>query len=285
MINDFSFLESESENAARRARTALDSRADYMATIALRELGRKKLKDMPESSEANFNLGILELESFNEPSDALRYFMQACRLNPSASVEWFYAGAANLRLGRFEPAIGCFRRAEDAGHHTAATAELSGDAHFSLGRYEAARSSYRRAFGRDGDSAEIRSKLGLAEVRSGMIREGLSQLKIAVRLDSASRAPHDRLIAAQMSLGHMAEAVQAAEYEIGHVETQPEDFLRAAGMCIEPIRRSRNLNILRAGIARFPASAALRKALTSAESVLVFSPALPWLSKSRFGDH
>jgi len=211
-------------------------------------------------------MGLLELETFNAPSDALPFFMQACRLNPKASIEWFYAGVAQLRLARNEAAIGCFRRAEDAGYHTAATAELSGDAHFNLGGFDAAQSCYRRALGRSSQSAEIRSKLGLAEVRAGSIREGLRQLRAAVSQDPSLRALHDRLITAEISLGHMGDAVQAVENEMGRIETQPEDFLRAAGICAQLRGRSRHLNILRAGIARFPASTALQTALANAET-------------------
>jgi tetratricopeptide (TPR) repeat protein len=231
-----------------------------------RELGRKRLLAMPESSQAQFDMGLLELETFHEFCDALECFMRACRLNPKASFEWFYAGVANLRLGQFESAIGCFRIAEDAGYHTSATAELSGDAQYSLGHFVAARSCYHRAFRRAEGNAAIRSKLGLAEVRAGEVREGLAQLQAAINQQPGSRSAHDRLINAEVSLGHYAEASQAAQFKIGRIESEPADFLRAATICSELKRRSGNLDILRAGVARFPGSTALQTALTEANS-------------------
>jgi glycosyltransferase involved in cell wall biosynthesis/Flp pilus assembly protein TadD len=250
---------------------AADAEAQNRQNLYYRELGRQKLLEMPESSQAHFEMGMLELETFHEDSDALTCFMNACRLNDGASYEWFFAGVANLRMCQFKAAIGCFRLAEDAGYHTAATAELSGDAYYDMGNFESAQSSYRRAFGRANDSPDIRSKLGLAEVHAGMIQDGLAELHIAVDEDPCSRGPHERLIEAELWLGHFAEAARAAEFAIGRVVAEPEDFFRGASICSRLRSRSQCLNFLRAGVARFPGSAALRTALADAVSGFTWS--------------
>src|SRR5690606_28118797 len=55
-----------------------------------RDLGRKKVQEMPGNAQAHFELGLVELDNFHNDAEALRCFERACRLNPRLSVAWFF---------------------------------------------------------------------------------------------------------------------------------------------------------------------------------------------------
>ena len=74
----------------------------------------------------------------------------------------------------------------------APVAENEGDAHYNLSHFDAARRCYRRALERAPGSAELGSKLGLAEVRAGRTRAGLERLRAS--LSASQQSPSSTII-------------------------------------------------------------------------------------------
>ncbi|MGA8223753.1 MAG: glycosyltransferase family 2 protein, partial [Candidatus Acidiferrales bacterium] len=87
-----------------------------------RELGREKLLESPNDAQAHLEVGIVELENLGNVAEGLRYFEQACALNPRFGVAWYFAGKSQFRLGQYPATLRSLKRAEAAGHPTAAVA-------------------------------------------------------------------------------------------------------------------------------------------------------------------
>jgi Tfp pilus assembly protein PilF len=233
-----------------------------------RDLGRQKVKDMPQNSQAHFELGVSELENFGNLQDALASIKQACILNPQFGVAWFFAGVCHFRLGDFPKALQCFQRAERAGHTTAAVAEMSGDSQYNLGDYDAAVAAYRRSLKRERSSSTLESKLGLAEARAGNPRSGIRRMRQIIEKEPANPELYDRLILVNVWLNNLPDAAETAELKLTQVEARPEDYSRAASIWAQMKQWSNAARILRAGIAAFPDSEPLRQNLTKVETLL-----------------
>lgn len=230
------------------------------------ELGRKKVADMPENSQAHFELGVSQLENLGNVQEGLKSFERACELNPRLGVALFFAGFCHFRLGDPEKALDYFRRAESTGHCTAWLAEIAGDCHYNLGRYEAARECYTRGLRRARANAPLESKLGLAEARCGKASSGLRKLRQAISREPANPELHDRLIMAELWLSHIPEGAQAAEQKLAAVQPQPEDFTRAASIRAKLEEFPRAVSLLRRGVEMFPDSESLKSHLRHLET-------------------
>ncbi|MFY9805331.1 MAG: glycosyltransferase [Candidatus Acidiferrales bacterium] len=233
-----------------------------------RDLGREKVRDMPQNSQAHFELGVSELENFGNVHDALAAIQKACALNAQFGVAWFFAGVCHFRLGDFPSALGCFQRAERAGHPTAAVAEMAGDTQYNLGDYEEAVAGYRRGLKRDPGSATLESKLGLAEARAGNPRAGLRRIRNTIEREPANPELYDRLILVNVWLNNLAQAAEAAERKLKAAPASPEDHTRAASIWAQMKQWQKAASVLRAGIAAFPDSEQLRANLAKIEPLL-----------------
>lgn len=234
-----------------------------------RDLGRKKLEDMPENAQAHLEVGIVELENLGNPAGALECFERACALNPRFGVAWFFAGKAQFHLDKFADAAYSLERAEAAGHLHAAVAELSGDANYNMGDYEAAAASYRRALKRAPGNASIESKLGLAETRTGAANAGLKKLRRAIRSQPRNPDLYDRLMSVEIWLNHLSEGAEVAERKIRMTSPQERDFARAASIRAQLKEWGRAAEILREGIAVFPEAEALQSNLHKVEEIIL----------------
>jgi tetratricopeptide (TPR) repeat protein len=231
-----------------------------------RDLGRQKVQDMPENSQAHFELGVSELENFGNVEDALRSIERSCELNPKFGVAWFFAGVCHSRLGDFAKATKCLQRAVNCGHATAAVAELMGDAQYNLGDFDSAAAGYRRALRRAPGHAVLESKLGLAEVRLGNPHGGLKKMARAIANQPSNPELHDRLVAVNVWLNRLPAAAEAAEQKLKAVQSRPEDFLRAASIWAKLQDWTRAAGVLRDGICAFPHSEALQSNLNQIET-------------------
>jgi tetratricopeptide (TPR) repeat protein len=238
-----------------------------------RELGKRKVQDMPENSQAHFELGVSELENFGNLHEALAAMQRSCELNSQFGVAWFFAGVCHFRLGEFPDALACFQRAERVGHTTAAAAELAGDTCYNLGDYEAAETRYRRALKRDPVSATLQSKLGLAEARGGNTRAGLRRIRNAIQCQPANAELYDRLIMVEVWLNNLSGAAESAERKLKAVPPRPEDFLRAASIRARMKEWEKAAEVLREGLLAFPGSEPLQANLCSVETLLNGTPA------------
>jgi tetratricopeptide (TPR) repeat protein len=231
-----------------------------------RDLGREKVKDMPENSQAHFELGVSELENFGNVQDALRSIVRSCDLNPKFGVAWFFAGVCHTRLGEFSNAVKCFERAEDSGHKTALVTELMGDAQYNLGDFDTSAVCYRRGLKRAPGNAVLESKLGLAEARLGNPHGGLKKIARAIVNEPTNPELYDRLVTVNVWLNHLPEAAEAAEQKLKATQSRPEDFLRAASIWAKLEDWERAAHILRDGVTVFPDSEPLRSNLCEIET-------------------
>jgi tetratricopeptide (TPR) repeat protein len=231
-----------------------------------RDLGREKVKDMPENAQSHFELGVSELENFGDVQNALEAIDRACALDPKFGVAWLFAGICRARLGRFTEALRCFDNAARCGHSTVQLAESTGDARYNLGDYLAAAADYRQGLRRAPGNAALESKLGLSEARSGNPHGGLKKIARAVDKDPSNPELYDRLIAANVLLNRLPAAAAAAEEKLEKIQARPEDFLRAASIWAKLQEWPRAASILQKGISNFPDVGTLRTSLSEIET-------------------
>jgi Tfp pilus assembly protein PilF len=228
------------------------------------ELGRKKVLEMPDNAQAHLELGLVEFHAWHNDEEALRGFRAALQLNPQMRTAWLYQGLALERLGRPSEALGALQRAKSIGGDSAPLAEGEGDAHFSLHDFESARACYRRALAYR-RTLSLESKLGLAEVRTGRTRAGLKRLRQAVEKEPGRCAIHDRLIQAYVGLNLVEEAAAAADRKLVSIRPGVQSFLSTANLHAQLCHWEKAVEVLRAGLSRFPEAEKLRTCLTDLE--------------------
>lgn len=236
------------------------------------ELGKQKVADMPENSQAHFELGLSLLENLGNTAEALESFERCCNLNPQFAMAWFFAGVCYSKLAQPGKALDYFRQAETAGYSSPLLAENLGDAHYNLGDFQEALDRYRRGLKNDPSNASLESKLGLAEVRAGKSLAGLRRMRNAVHSDASNPELHDRLIMAELWLQHFSQGAEAAENKLVAVTRQPTDFLRAASIRSKMEDWPRAAAILREGLTHFPDSEPLNASLRNIETFLDATP-------------
>ena len=222
-----------------------------------REMGRQKLRELPEDGQAHFELGLVEFDNFHNYEEARRLFCRACEIKPGLSVSWFFAGMAYLQLGKPAEALKYLR---NAGKRPPVS-EAMGDAFYGLSEFEQARRWYLRAFTGDQVPPDLESKIGLAEVRSGRVTWGLARLRQAVEREPGEPQLHDRLITTLIWLGEIEAAAEAAERKVQDVAPDPQSYLRAAVIRARQNDWHRSLEILGSGLTQFPHHQGLERVL------------------------
>ncbi|HWF05478.1 MAG TPA: glycosyltransferase [Candidatus Angelobacter sp.] len=230
-----------------------------------RELGQQKIQEMPDNAQAHFELGLVELDNFQNYEEASRLLARACELNPSLAVAWFFQGVAYARRQQDAMALPCYARARTLGIDSAPLAEAEADAFYNCQQFTEARKAYRKAL-QLRSSTDVLSKLGLTEVRLNQVDAGLKKIKTSVANSPATPELHDRLVLAELSLGHIAAAAQAAEDKLHAVQRTESGFLRAAALWLHAKREEHVLEILRVGMQEFPHSAELSRAFNQMEA-------------------
>lgn len=240
-----------------------------------RELGMKKLKQMPHDAQAHLELALEESDHFSNEPAALALLERACELEPRMIEAWLFRARALLRLGRHAEAVECAQRVEDVGSKSPMSAEVMGDAYFNLGNFSAAREAYRKALTRNPRNAELQSKLGLAEVQTGRGPAGIRQLREALALDPGSPMVMDRAISAYAVLGKLDEAAEVALKKLEVVGPSAEGYLRAASLYAKLNHWDRVLNLLNRGLEQFPDHPRLKRAAEETRQRLPHQPAVP----------
>jgi glycosyltransferase involved in cell wall biosynthesis len=225
-----------------------------------RQLGQKKVKEMPNNAQAHLELGLGEFELDNH-EEALKLFTAASRLDPRLGIAWLYQGLALGRLGRPSEALEALARARSICGSSAALAEGEGDANYNLHDFDAARRCYKRALTYPNLGPSLESKLGLAEVRLGRTRAGLARLRQAVEKEPAIGEIHDRLVQACVWLNLLEEAADAADHKLAVAVPDPQSFLRAASIHAQLHHWQKAAEVLRAGLRRFPNVEKLQRCL------------------------
>ncbi len=230
-----------------------------------RELGREKVRAMPENALAHFELGLEESEHFHKYEDAAALFKRACELNPRFGVAWLFYARTLALLGKHPEALEALERADETGAKRELVLEARGDSCYNSGDFARARRCYEELLQRPGESPQIESKLGLAEVRLGLTERGLARLREAVSREPSSPQLYDRLISAGAWLGRLPEAAEAAEEKLAQVGSHPNFYLRAASLRAQMNDGKRATDILRRGLDRFPKNENLSAALAETE--------------------
>jgi len=212
---------------------------------------------MPENAQAHFELGLVEFDNFHNYEEALRLFRRACELQPGFSVSWLFAGLSLLHLRQPGEALQCLKSAGSR----PTVSEAKGDAFYALGQFDEARRAYLRASDGSKLLPDLESKIGRAEVRSGRVKSGVTRLRKAVERGPSEPQVHDRLVAALVWLGQIADAAEAAERKTEMVTPDPQAYLRAAVIRAQEENWQRSLEILHRALAQFPHHRGLERAL------------------------
>lgn len=233
--------------------------------IFYRELGRRKVQEMPRNAQAHFELGLVEFDNFANYEDAGSLFQRAVQLDPSFAVAWFFLGLTRLRQECFADALECFAQAETQGHRTAPLAESQGDAHYNTGDFAGAIRHYQSALRFEPSNPAVESKLGLAKLRAGARRdEGERHFRRAIELRPAAGELYDRFIAALVWLDDVGQAAAVAQQKLAAISApQAADFLRAASLWAKLENWPRTLAVLQGGLEAHPENANLRDTLAA----------------------
>jgi glycosyltransferase involved in cell wall biosynthesis/ribosomal protein S21 len=226
-----------------------------------RELGRRKVEEMPLDAQSHFELGVVEFDNFHNYEVALRCFQRACELNPRLSVSWLFAALAARELGLHEAALAYVQGAQARGYTGPLALETEGDLHYKLGNFREAGRAYRRASAAGPSSPALESKLALAELRCGEVDPALRRLRRALRDEPRAAEIHDRLIAALVFAERLPEAAEAAEAKLAAVAADESAFLRAAGIRAQLGDWQKVHESVTAGLRQFPHSERLRRLL------------------------
>jgi len=229
--------------------------------VLYRELGKLKIREMPNDAQAHFELGLVEMDNFGNLEEARALFERACQLNPRLGLAWFFQGVALVRLEKYSTALSCLAQAEHHGHRTALLAEFRGDAYYNSGNFEEAARVYKTALQRQPENPACTSKLGLAILRSGQAPRGIKHLREALAIRPAEPDLHDRLIVALVWLGNLEEAAIAADAKLGAVaRPAANDYLRAASLWVQKRNTQRGAYLLREGLRIHPQDQRLQNA-------------------------
>jgi len=240
----------------------LDTAAKAQKNDGYREMGRHKLREFPNDWQAHFEQGLLELEQYKNLTEARALLSQACALNPTAGVAWFFLGLAIFRTGLFEEALHALRQAEKSGHRTALVAETRGDAQYNLGRFEESRASYEAAVKREHGSSAVLAKLCLATVRAGETEKGLSRLREALAVAPQVPELHESLILALVFLNRIDEAARAAQTKLRVIPgLYPGDYVRCASLWAQLRNWPESTRAVELGLEVYPRNPQLTGAL------------------------
>jgi len=228
-----------------------------------RELSLQKIREMPQSAQAHFELGMVETTE----QRALQSFERACELKPDFAEAWIFAGMMRRKLGRLQESLEAYLRAGKIAPANPLVVESLGDVFYDLGDFRQAEKEYRRARKLGPVRASLESRLGLAQIRNGRADEGLDRMRAAVAREPALAELHDRLITACVWLQRPGYAAEAAEAKLRETSPSETDFLRAASIHAQIQNMERAAEILDMGIGRFPQSEKLRAGLAEIASV------------------
>lgn len=241
--------------------TAEDSEAEHAEKMRFyRDLGRKKLAEMPNDVRALWELGLAELEQFRQPAEALRYIRQAVALNPDSALLWTYVGICQLRLGQATAAQEALAQARRRGAQNALYLETVGDVQYAQQNFTEARQFYTQAIAAGSLSNVVASKLGVCELRLGSPQAGLQRIQQAIAREPEFGELYDILTAAALYACNPALAAETAEKRLRIGQPTAQHFLLAAQICAQLADWPRAVALAQAGCARFPDNVSLAAA-------------------------
>ncbi len=238
----------------------VEEEARTRKAAAYRELLRVKVHELPDDPMAWTQLGLQEYECSREPSEALRCFERALALEPRATSAALFKGMIYLELGECQEALAALEAAHPDQHSRALREHLRGDALHNLGRLQEACTAYRDALRFTGYDCVLSSKLGYTEVGLGRREQGIARLREAAQKAPENVEIRQRLMKVLVSLNHLSDAAGEAE-QLASLEGTAKAYLRAASIRVHARQLQRAREVLHRGIAVFPDSHDLCRAL------------------------
>jgi len=230
-----------------------------------RKLGRLKVQDAPNDPQAWIELGLQEYEQFKNYSAGAECFKKALALNPRGSpVPYLSLANLYIEIQAYARALELLSRATMTGRAAGEKEHICGDAFYNLGRLKEARAAYLRALGILAEDARVASKLGLAEVRMGLKKNGLARLARALKANPHEFEMHDRMIKAYILMNLMPQAAEAAERLAVEIPN-PTTILRAASIRAQMKDWKAAEGIILRGLQRFPENPQLLQARAELE--------------------
>jgi tetratricopeptide (TPR) repeat protein len=224
-----------------------------------RELGRLKVKDVPNDPEAWVELGLQEYEQFRNYSAGIECFKKALTLNPHSSVPALSLANLYVEIQADALALQLLSGIAMTGRAAGEKEHIYGDAFYNLGRLKEARAAYLRALGILPEDTRVVSKLGLTEVRLGLKKNGLARLTRALKATPDVIELHDRIIKAYILMNLLPQAAEAAEHlAIGL--PNPTTILRAASIRAQLKESKAVEEIISRGLQLFPQNQELLQA-------------------------
>lgn len=265
--------------------SAADPETMARKNVFYRELGREKVREMPDNAQAHFELGLLEFDNFHDFAAARSCFVRTCELNPLLSVAWLFLGLAWSRLKRYDEALAALQRCERLGYAAPLLAETKGDIFYNTEKFREASRCYERALRKSAGNAILESKLGLSLIRGGRKDKGILLLRAAPAKQPELAELYDRLIQAHVWLGNLAEAASAAERKLDKCQLlTPTDFLRAASIRAQTGETEQAIALAQRGLAafaQFPRLLAVLAELEVSQNHVSASPLLPPIGDAR----
>ncbi|MGC2185387.1 MAG: hypothetical protein WA637_19120, partial [Terriglobales bacterium] len=129
-----------------------------------------------------------------------------------------------------------------------------------LGRLQDACTAYREALRLTGYDCVLSSKLGYTEVGLGRREQGIARLREAAQKAPENVEIRQRLMKVLVSLNHLSDAAGEAE-QLASLEGTAKAYLRAASIRVHARQLQRAREVLHRGIAVFPDSRDLCRAL------------------------
>ena len=170
--------------------------ADYLALKAAqlyqagsstgaREMLHRALAAEPDNPEANYQMGRLLSRSEDTLEQSLRYLDKAIAYSPDNFRYCAEAGVVNYRLGRYQEALGLFRKTTAMPHTIKKSMEISGDTglvYEYLGEAELARKSYQEPLAINPYYLQSLKNLGMLYLRIGKIHEACNMMNFALEV-------------------------------------------------------------------------------------------------------
>jgi tetratricopeptide (TPR) repeat protein len=227
-------------DAARTAR----KRALYCDLLA------KKLEDMPDDPNTMVRYATFVAEDRGDPEQALIYTRRAAEIDPLAPGAFLFTGMFLRRMGRNEEALAALARVPEW-DQPVLRFHLRGDALLGLGRMAESAQAYAEALRLAPLDRLVAGKLGLLEVNTGRVEQGLARLREAAKDHPPIPDVENLLVSALLVAGdHAAARDEALGFARFHA--RPEFWQCMARCFAQAGAWATARELLELGVAQFP---------------------------------
>lgn len=235
------------------------------------ELARQKVKDDPDVAQGWLELGFMEFIGVSRLEEAIEAFQKSVALDDKNVEAWQWLCSSLHKAGDHEQGLNAYRQMVEKKLYIPYLIYVwSGDYLHDIGNFEEALDCYQKALGMSKVDESVagyvgrdivKSRLGYLEVRMGR-KDGLEKIKDAVLASPDRFENHDRLVKAQVLLGDVQGAAEAALVGLAKFPSE-KHFVRAAALCVKAGRAELAKEVLSAGQPYFTSEQAYKKATSA----------------------